>query len=210
MLLFTIIGSVDSLSKYYGNIDQSVTYTDIQDFTQGWGNKNGIQCTGESTAYSSIYHTIKCSRMSLPSKDMNAALTTSMMDNETCNSVTGCEWHEAGFLTRSGCSGDVNATALGINDTDQFTVCRSDYLDTDQFTCYIFGCQWSNTTSQGNNIGISSSYSSTTFLYQIGQFATFNVDFDIGVFKYLVVFILVYIPFFMLLFALYMSMPFIN
>lgn len=127
--------------------------------------------------------------------------------NESCTNVSGCEWKSGFFgLFEEYCQGYVNVTVYGINDSSPETVCASSFLQTKP-KCDMFLCDWENASEY---LTASGSTPSVGFFRQMWQILTFNLDFDIGAYRYLLVFIFSFLPFIIFLWGIYMSIPLIH
>lgn len=120
------------------------------------------------------------------------------IDNETvCGQFAGCYWSE-GIFTEPHCA--------GVYDT----VCED---ITNESICAVSGCTWTDFTSNIGSGTISSGGSfdwsavKNTFLIMTGFDATLGLPPTIA---FVGAFLFFYLPFFMLLWCLYMALPFLH
>jgi len=150
--------------------------------------------------------------------DTDCSLTTGVVDQDICEYIEGCSWEnvtithwfsadESSFT----CNGTVNTTYY--NDDENFTgysLCEMTGLD-NNLDCSILGCFWYNENT-ATNLNLDSTWSNVNSIAStIGGLFLFRVDLGMPEqAKTIFIFILFYIPFFILLMAIYFILPFIH
>jgi len=119
------------------------------------------------------------------------------IDNDTiCNGYTGCYWDD-GLFAGEGCHGVFEAPCSDFND---------------EGNCSLWDCTWSDFTNVGSgqvrpDTGFDWSAVKDTILIMTGFDASIGAPASI---MFIVSFFMFWIPFFMLLWSIYMALPFIH
>lgn len=136
-------------------------------------------------------------------------------NNVTCNNLEGCTWQNGSywlgiFYDEPHCSGYLNTSYYGCGDNLEQCCRESSQFQESKYLCEAVGCNWYN-ISQYNTIG-ESSFSSPSRIWESIKFMTgFSADFSLGSeFSWIVSFVLFWIPFLAMLWAIYMSIPVIH
>lgn len=147
-------------------------------------------------------------------EDLNDDLQTDITEEE-CNFIPGCAWENATLLLGiqvfdAQCSGNVNITSLGLEDnTTTSTFCQQ--LQNETY-CDALHCIWLNPNDlanerisdlEGKNF-LSVTWESIKFV------TTFRADFDLGRYGWVISLVFFYFPLVMLLYAIYMALPFLH
>ena len=118
--------------------------------------------------------------------------------NPTCDSFVGCEWEPNPFFGDPRCQ--------GILETQE-----SCSRQGDQTRCFIVGCDWIQTDGEGLSLDTDNGVTLNTFTASIGVMTGFRADIGVpGNYRWIFSFLFFYIPFIMLLWSLYMAIPFIH
>jgi hypothetical protein len=128
--------------------------------------------------------------------------------NLTCSNIQGCSWENDSFFFGTYCAGLVNRSYYNIT---SFRPCNATALQ-DQSMCDIFKCSWSDPeTIYTQQVSILSPGKSFSMFWETAKFITgFRTDLGFKQFGWLFALFFTYVPFLMLLFALYMALPFLH
>jgi len=201
--LFIILSMTSSMIREIGVHDRMLNYTDVGFFNKSnefFNNPDGI-CRGRGNSMNFLEN-ILCNQLEV------------FEDENTCNNVSGCSWVNETDLfgiavSPAGCSGVVNKSAYNISGGIR-NYCSSPGLQ-DQGTCEMFKCPWIDrqqlAEEQADSIN---SNNLNTFWDSIKFIVTFRANFGLGSYNWLISFLLFYIPMLMLLWCIYMALPFLH
>lgn len=194
--------TTNAQSSVIGNINPNVDASSYAGFVQT-GNpfQYAQQCSGKGTAMNPFGYVV-CPKLLIDPSDV-----------DTCNNISGCHYgNSTWYGISAGCQGYVNSTYY--NFTAPFdkssTYCGASGLQADSGTCEVFGCTFQNATSQFDQPRtVNSQYNIASIWQIISWVTTFNFDIGWGSFNWLFSIIAFYLPFLILLMALYfMFVPF--
>lgn len=198
VIFFTLTLSVVNARAIDPSSDQSrVSINDpgFQEFNNAYDN---AYCTGVGVG-SIVSDIIPCKRLDVEEEET------------ICNEIAGCEWYNATTLFNitvlsAGCFSNVNLTHYNINGSNRRNYC--DYLNNESI-CKTFKCTWTNqTTMFTSDISVSQGTNNLIGIWDTIKFVTtFRAELGLGTFTFLYSFIFFYIPFIMLIWALYMALP---
>jgi len=183
--------------------DTRVTYTNVPFYSQGNAfNEITGKCIGAGDAMN-LFGSINCAYLH--------GLTQG--DPEACNGIFNCTLVNRSSIFGSNetyCFGYVNKSYYNITGTAA-TYCNNDWLQ-DYGICDTFGCSWVeiNQTNSGGADDLGSTASVSTFWEQVKWVATFKADVGLGSFNWIFSILFFYIEFIMLLWAIYMALPFLH
>jgi len=206
-LMFLIVQSAINVQGYYNLLEFDANVTD-----PGFQNKTNLyflddlngQCRGKGGGRAmNFLQNIQCSQLKLDDYDFNA-----------CNNISGCYWENVteifGFeILPAGCSGMVNKSYYNITGgLNQY--CQSSGLQ-EEGLCYTFKCDWIDIQTLNEEALDPLSTSSVTSLWTSIKFmATFRFDFGAGNFNWIFITLFFWLPSLMLLFSIYMALPFLH
>lgn len=166
------------------------------------GTADGI-CTGSGGGRAmNFLGNILCTRLNI------------MEDMNTCNNISGCEWQAETNLfnitiSDAGCGGIVNKTYYNI--TGGINQYCDSYGLQDEGLCNVFRCDWINETELASTGVNDLETRSVSSIWETIKFiALFRADIGLGAFNFIFAFIFFYIPFVMLLWSIYMALPFMH
>lgn len=199
-LFFLLLQSAINARAEYVNSDTSRIYINDPGF-QDKGNSlfNTERCGGKGTAMTVLG--------GIPCKNLDVD------DEITCNSFNGCTWSNETSLFNitvkdAGCRGYINLSHYDLNYKTRSTYCSN--LDNESL-CEAFRCVWLNqTTLAQQQIYLEDSGKIATFWETIKFVATFRADIGLGIFTFVFSFLFFYVPLVMMIWAIYMALPFLH
>ena len=200
-IFFLLVSStVNAKIAIAGNDDLRVTYNDPGFLNKTWSDNGGV-CTGKGDAVNFL-NNIWCNRLDIEE-----------WDKLTCDSVEGCSWNNAsdffGYFAKPPiCEGLVNKTFYDINTVGK-GYCDSPGLQNETI-CELFKCSWMNSQEIAQSQISIDSRSSVTIWESIKYVALFRPELGLGKATFIISFIFFWIPTIMLLFAIYMALPFLH
>jgi len=204
-IFFLIMVSVVNMVHHYNYaINQNINYTN-----PGFLDKNNFfsneRCEGTSKSMN-FAGTIKCKKLI-------------DVDNETCgvnstDGIQGCTWeNESNILgiwyRASFCGGNVNKTYYNITSSRRQFCEEATGIQTEAL-CEIFGCTWVNESLMAELSVTNGEQQVVTLWSTVKYMVSFRADIGLGQWNFIFIFIFFYIPFIMLLFAIYMALPVIH
>lgn len=203
--IFIILSSAleTGLNYYMAENKRIDYYNSFDNSTYFFENEIGL-CTGKGSAMN-LLNNIDCGKLDIDD-----------YDNDTCEYISGCEWHNVSDIfgitvRKAGCRGNVNKSHYNITaDNDYY--CESTSLNYQEI-CEVFTCSWFNNTdftASTSNINNNPMSGFNSIMRTLGSLFTFQYDFNMGTYNIILSFILFWIPFLMLLFAIYMALPILH
>jgi len=133
-------------------------------------------------------------------------------DEPTCFGVPNCEWRNETLIfnitvTEAVCTNNMNLTFYNI------TKGKNDLCDDieQKQLCDLIQCVWINQTDAVNQVSSFDETATLTSVWDTIKFiAGFRVDLGIGALTFIFTFLFFYIPFIMLIWSLYMAIPFLH
>ena len=163
----------------------------------------GARCSGKSSAVTFLDNVL-C-------KDLN------VHEHEpTCNNVTGCIWKNGTSLFNitiidAGCTGNMNKTFYNVPDKiSSSSFCETSTFSTEEL-CKTMDCTWVNESQLALRQVDPLDKNSLVTMWQTIKFvATFRADLGLGGFTFIFSFMFFWIEFVMLIWALYMAIPWLH
>ncbi|MGM0495433.1 MAG: hypothetical protein ACQERX_02100 [Bacillota bacterium] len=156
--------------------------------------------------------------------DVRCEYTKGMADENLCNLIEGCNWanitYDEGFwfweedLTRYQCNGSVNTTYFNNGEvfSEDNSLCLMSNLSDSELQCRLFGCEWFETGKGEKEFGVTKAWGELNSMWDT-MIGLFVFDVDLGIpeeYQGMFIFVFFYIPFFILLLAIYLILPFVH
>lgn len=157
-------------------------------------------CTGKGKAMT-VFGNIPCNRLDVGN------------DEDTCNTVEGCQWqNRTAFFNltvfEAECELSVNLSHYSLEGTSKSNYCET---FTNESYCDIFECVWADyNTLATDQVNLIETGKVVTIWETVKFMAGFQVDLNLGTFNFLFVFLFFYLPFVMLIWSMYMALPFFH
>lgn len=155
-------------------------------------------CSGTSNAMN-IFGIIPCKSLDIEQE-------------ETCNGVEGCRWQNATLLfnitiSDAVCTDNLNLSYYNLSG-GRAAVCDN---ISSQYLCDLIQCTWTNQADMIQEpVSLGDTTQLTTVWDTIKFIALFRADIGLGTFTFLFSFLFFYVPFIMLIWSLYMAIPFFH
>lgn len=171
----------------------------------------GGYCTGNAKLRwefngSSFENIMYCSDLSIPRDSADGTF----LNDAQCTDVSPCSATNRTSLfggTSYVCTGTVNTTLYALNTSSKSEFCESSYLSSEQL-CSKFTCTWVDIGSIGDSDP--SIKTGGEIWNTIKWITTFSYDFEAGQYNWLMSLVFFYLPFIMLLWAVYRSLPLVG
>lgn len=140
-----------------------------------------------------------------------SCVQTRAASNVSCTNITGCQWDSSNQLCDDKFyifgSALVNGEGSCEGDTDYQ---KSHHNDSG--FCTLLGCTWTDyTSSSETNTNLASNFDWSATKATIGVMSGFNADIGIpSAFQFIFSFLFFWIPTFMLIWAIYMALPWLH
>jgi len=201
-----------SIFTFATNIDNSIAYSD-----GGVTNIEQLRSQGGSCDYPKQTNW----NGQFMGYKTNSCEDTFLNTNETCSAITNCTWSDERFFipffenTYFGevyCKGEINVSSYnGGLEVVGDRICEASDLDSSEQLCQQLGCTWIDYSKVSQEqLSSYAKPSPSNVIQSIGFLTGVRADFGVSGFLYFIIsFFLFYIPFILLIGALYMLVPII-
>jgi len=200
VIFFLIVSSIFGLQAKLGASTTGVSFSGAGFEDKFNAFEEPVKCEGRGRAMN-YFGRVLCTQLDVQE------------DNATCQNISGCSWRNEtsifGFaVLPAQCNGIVNNSFYNITDESRAGYCASSGLQTEGL-CTTFKCPWINNTDMGNQQTQALEFGSVGNIWESVKFVTgFKADFGFNKYDWLLRFLFSWLPFMMLLIALYFSAPF--
>ena len=204
IFFFLVVLTLSSTLSWANAPDQYLVFNDpgFENKTQPFDDTPS--CSGSGSRSMNFLGNILCNQLNLDKNDFTG-----------CNNIGGCLWKNDTSLfniTISGksCTGTVDKITESINGSAG-TYCEDSLgLQTEE-RCVLYGCEWVDNTQLSSNKAnlVSKDYSFIKVFKTVFFIITFRADIGLGQWSWLFG-LFFWIPFVMMLIAIYYSLPFLH